>query len=136
MLVDITCSIYPTEDTHLVSTAVKNLFPTADIEVDDNTIHTTLASRDDVEWLRSRIFELRIIDATRSRLQANVRGASTRLLLDKQAALFGRVRIVDDSEESPPLGCIEVSFRFNRLSGLEDFMRWFTPPTENGHVVD
>ncbi len=135
MKISILCPVYPTEDETLILKALDNLFPGVPFQLDDDSAHTATEDSHDLAFLRTRIFEQRIIDATRSRLLANLSDLSTQLIIDKQAALFGRVRVIDDSEEIPPLGAIEIRFSFNDEVDFTNFLSWFTPPTVDGQIV-
>jgi predicted RNA binding protein with dsRBD fold (UPF0201 family) len=97
---------------------------------------TSFEDRSDLEWLRNRIHELRIIDTVRTRLLANWNGWKTRIFIDKQAAYHGKIKFLDDREELPPLGCIELQLEFNDESEFEAFLRYFTPPTKEGRIVN
>ena len=125
--------VYPTEDRERVEKAIANIF--ADLSyaiVEDETyfeVQSSLNRVGSLDWLRQRIHELKIIDAVRSRLLSNWSGSSTWLCLDKQAAFSGRVRIADDSEESPPLGFIEIVLQFDTEPEFQRFLTWFVPRT-------
>jgi predicted RNA binding protein with dsRBD fold (UPF0201 family) len=88
-----------------------------------------------IENLRLMIHDMRIIDAVRLRLQRNWNGMNTIIHLDKQVAYHHKIRLIDDSEEEPPLGTIEIQLNFDDENGFEKFLRWFTPPTQNGKVM-
>ncbi len=132
----IECPIHPTEDPERVLKAVVSLFPDTSFEVQGGSVKGVVTGETEIEWLRSRIFEQRIIDATRARLLANLEENKTRLLLDKQAGLYGRVRVIDDEEEDPPLGGITVEFWFDGPSERDAFLAWLTPPTKDGKVIE
>ncbi len=139
MEIEIGCSVYPTEDMGLVLQALRTLVPgTNPIEqsgVGKSGLFCRLQGSRSLEWIRNRIYDLRIIDAVRSRLIANWDGHETRVLFDKQAALSGRLRLVDDFEETPPLGAIDIVIRPVSEAELEDLMAWLVPRTEDGRVV-
>ena len=134
------CPVYTTEDQERVRKAVGNVIISNEpsFETYDGLIELKLSfeGRNDLEWLRNRIHELRIIDAVRARLRFNWNGLETRISFDKQAAYHGRIKLLDDREELPPLGCIELQLEFNNESEFEGFLRYFTPPTKEGRVVN
>lgn len=136
----IRCPVYPTEDQERVEKAVNNVFINEELsfEIYDNTSEFRLSfeGRNCLEWLRNRIHELRIIDAVRSRLLHNWDGSGTRLNLDKQVAYHGRIKILDDREDPPPLGFIEVNLEFNNEDEFKAFLRYFTPPTKDGRILN
>ena len=130
---------YPTENQGRVEQAIRSVLGDGKCKIVQHEgyveLETTFSEAKSVERLRQRIQELRIIDAARTRLQSNWDGTGTRLRIDKQAAFLGRVRIIDDSEETPSLGYIEVSMQFNSRTEFNRFITWITPRTENGHII-
>jgi predicted RNA binding protein with dsRBD fold (UPF0201 family) len=136
----VTCPVYPTEDQERVRKAVDNLITGTELllETYNNIIElrTSFEGRESLEWLRNRIHELKIIDVVRSRLLSNWNGLQTKIILDKQVAYHGRIKVLDDREELPPLGCIELQLEFDNQSEFDTFLRYFTPPTKEGHVVN
>jgi predicted RNA binding protein with dsRBD fold (UPF0201 family) len=66
---------------------------------------------------------------------ANWDGEKTRMCFDKQAAYHGKLRLVDDRQEEPPLGLVEIMIRFSSEEEFEAFLVWFAPPTKDGHVI-
>jgi predicted RNA binding protein with dsRBD fold (UPF0201 family) len=131
--------VYPTEDKERVRKAVDTVITCNDFSFEPNgnivELKTRFEGKHHLEWLRNRIHELRVIDAVRARLLSNWNGSQTRIILDKQAAYHGKIKFLDDREELPPLGCIELQFEFNTETEFETFLRYFTPPTKDGHVI-
>ena len=139
MISTVRCLVNPTEDIVIVSNAILNLFPESKINRKEMKIgiemSILLKNRSDLENLRQMIHDTRIIDTTRSRLQNNWNGINTHIRFDKQVANISRIRLLDDSEENPPLGAIEVQLDFNGQNEFERFIEWFTPPTVDGKIV-
>ena len=139
MQITVRCPIFPTEDLDRVRRAISILFTENDDrhKEQDEMQELILVSskRDTLEELRQLIHDLRIIDAVRSRINSNWNGVETLIRFDKQAAYTGKLRLVDDSEENPPLGCIEVYVEFDTEEKFEKFVTWFAPPTKNGRIV-
>jgi predicted RNA binding protein with dsRBD fold (UPF0201 family) len=140
MEIRVICPIYPTEDSGTVLQAMKHFFDDI-IPCEDTTSFPTrmvceLKGSDSISLLRSRIHNLRIIDAVRSRLLDKWNGYESCLLIDKQAAVAGKLRLVDDSEEMPPLGAIELLVGFDDRLEFERMLRWFVPPTVDGRVIE
>ena len=139
MISTVRCLVNPTEDVEIVSNALLNLFPDSKIDRREMKVsielNILLKDRDDLENLRQMIHDARIIDATRLRLERNWNGINTLIRLDKQVACISRIRVLDDSEENPPLGAIEIQLDFDGESEFERFVRWFTPPTKDGNIV-
>jgi predicted RNA binding protein with dsRBD fold (UPF0201 family) len=140
MKVLITCPVNPTEDTKKVGTALENLLSRSDFVAVDNDdvseISANYTNRDAVNIVRQAIHETRIIDAARKRLQSNWNGTSTNIHFDKQAAFAKKLRIIDDNQELPPLGSIEMVFSFESEQEFEEFVNWFTPPTKDGRIIN
>ncbi len=91
--------------------------------------------RGSLDLVRQHIHTLRIIDAVRKRVFSNWDGSVTSIFFDKQAAYYGKLRIVDETEEDPPLGCIELKISFEDEAEFDGFLAWFAPPTKDGRVI-
>ncbi len=129
--------IYPTEDAKRVEAALGNLFflDSMVVETEGRQIRTLSTNRDSLDHIRNKILSLRIIDAIRSRLLSNWNGEETTLWFDKQAAHHGKLRLIDDMQEEPPLGPVELTLGFASEQEFEAFLAWFAPPTKDGHVI-
>ena len=103
---------------------------------DISEISTTYTNRDAISSIRQTIHEIRIIDAARKRLKSNWNGTSTNIHFDKQAAFAKKLRIIDDNQELPPLGSIEMVLSFESEHQFEEFVNWFTPPTKDGRIIN
>lgn len=132
-----TTIIYPTEDEKRVEAALGNLFllGSLPLQTEGRQIRISSMKRNSLDYVRSRIHSLRIIDAIRSRLLANWDGVKTIICFDKQAAYHGKLRLVDDRQEEPPLGLVEIMIRFASEEEFEAFVAWFAPPTKDGHII-
>ena len=139
MKIQITCPIFPTEDEKIIEVALSNLFHhigTKHYHLEQcNSISLNLAERTELSILRQYIHELRIIDAVRRRLETNLNGTVTSFHLDKQAASLGKVRLLDDTNDSPPLGSIEIVIDYMNETEMESFMTWFVPLTKDGRII-
>jgi predicted RNA binding protein with dsRBD fold (UPF0201 family) len=135
----IICPVNPTEDSKKVGIAFENLFGRSDFVINesvDSQISATYTSQDTINLVRQTIHETRIIDAARKRLKSNWNGTSTSLHFDKQAAFAKKLRIIDDNQELPPLGSIEMVLSFDSEQEYENFLSWFTPPTKDGKIIN
>ena len=134
------CPVYPTEDQERVRKAVEYVINCNDFSYETyesiTELRISFEGRNSLEWLRNRIHELRIIDSVRARLRLNWNGLETRISFDKQAAYHEKIKLLDDREELPPLGCIELQLEFENESKFEGFLEYFTPPTKEGRVVN
>lgn len=140
MEVFITCPVNPTEDIGKVKKALENLLGMSDFASIDNgdvlEISQSYTNRDTMHLVRQTIHETRIIDAARKRLESNWNGTTTKIYFDKQAAFAKKMRIIDDNQELPPLGVIEIIIAFESDSEFEEFVNWFTPPTKDGRIIN
>ncbi len=134
MRVEIRCPVRPTEDPARVREAVLNIFPNIDPATTQEEISAESSGRSPVSWLRQMIHDSRTIDATRVVLESGWDGVSATLVLDKQAAYMGKLRLVHD-DVHPPLGAITVTLYFDGTGEFQEFIRWFTPPTRDGRIV-
>jgi predicted RNA binding protein with dsRBD fold (UPF0201 family) len=135
----ITCPVNPTEDIRKVEKALDNLIGRSEslsnVSDGEREVSLSFEHRDAMTLIRQTIHETRIIDAARKRLESNWNGTSTKIYFDKQAAFVRRTRVVDDDQELPPLGSIEVILLFESKREYEEFIDWFTPPTKDGRVI-
>ncbi len=137
MQVTVRSPVYPTEAREHVETALSNLFaldPPFN-EEEDHLVIILPKKRNSLDVVRQRIHAFRIIDAVRSKLLSNWDGRETTICFDKQAAYHGKLRLIDDRQEDPPLGSIEVLIEFEQETEFNEFLAWFTPPTKNGNII-
>ncbi|KXH76360.1 MAG: hypothetical protein AM326_07160 [Candidatus Thorarchaeota archaeon SMTZ-45] len=140
MEVLIICPVNPTEDANKVTKGLENLLGRSDLTIMDSDhiqeISLSSKNQDILNLVRQTIHETRIIDAARKRLRLNWNGTSTKIYFDKQAAFARKTRIIDDDQELPPLGSIEIIISFDSESEFDDFINWFTPLTKNGKIIN
>lgn len=136
----ISCPVYPTEDILRVKRALETIIGPQNITTEKNDeiseLVFTSSKRETLNIVRHTIHDLRIIDTARKRLRSNWNGTSTQIYFDKQAAFIGKLRIIDDSTELPPLSAIEISVVFKDKTQFDEFLLWFTPPTKNGRILN
>lgn len=134
----IECPVFPTEETKRVKAAISNLFGNQSFDVISENHHKTLVliseTRSTIDLIRELIYDLQILDVVRARLIRNLESLETNLFLDKQAAYSGRLRIIDETQHQPSLGSIQLKMSFVSQSEFNDFLQWFSPPTEDGQV--
>ena len=142
MELTVRCPVFPTEDKQLVETALVNLFLIQESEEQNRETYIELKKLwndpSSLSSIRQRIHELRISDVVRKRLVSNWDdlNAMTRLCFEKQAASIDKLRVVDDAQENPPLGLIEIAIRFQSTSEFENFLDWFTPRVSSSQVAN
>ncbi len=131
------CPIYPTEDEERVCSALTYLFVSDGScrETDDDYLMLMSNKRSSLNLIQQYIRNLRIINAVRKRVLSNWDGSRTFIYFDKQAAYNDKLRLVDETEEDLPLGCIELEVTFVDENEFERFLAWFAPPTKNGRVM-
>ncbi len=136
----IRCTVNPTEDALKVKRALENIIGLQTFTSENHGEITELvlidSKQESLNLVRQTIHELRIINAARKRLLSNWNNTSTQIHFDKQAALVGKLRIIDDSTDLPPLGTIEIGLIFEEESQFEEFLHWFTPPTKKGRIIN
>ncbi|MBE0525979.1 MAG: hypothetical protein IH631_03490 [Candidatus Thorarchaeota archaeon] len=139
MKATIRCIVHPTEDIQRVEKAIENILgPMAfsSTKLDEFTeIYSPDTNRTSFTILRQLVHDKRIIDAARVRLLKNLDEFTTYMFFDKQAAYTGKIRLIDNNHEDPPLGSIEIKFEFNSESQFEEFLDWFSPRTKDGQVI-
>lgn len=119
---------------------IEDLLGTIDVEEQEGALAkmliVTFEQREVLRIIRQMIHERRIIDAVRARLRSNWNGSDSSFVrFDKQAATLRKLRLIDDRDERPPLGSIQLECIMTGEDEFSDFLNWFVPPTENGRIV-
>jgi predicted RNA binding protein with dsRBD fold (UPF0201 family) len=141
MEISIKSPVYPTEDIEKVRRAIEALLGRIPLEVIEYENYTELvsssATQDNLVSIRRLIHEKRILDAVRKRLLKNYNDleSTTGFYFDKQAASIGKIRLIDNDAELPPLGSIEIQITFKTQFHFEEFLDWFSPRTKDGRIV-
>ncbi len=104
---------HKTEDRSKVVAAMNLLFPDAVFEGEDPVV----AHSRSLERFSEQLRRQRIRDAARAVLRKGLSGSSTHFTLNKQVATVGKISF---SQESHPLGDIEVVFEDPDVEGLID----------------
>ncbi|MFB2623882.1 MULTISPECIES: RNA-binding domain-containing protein [Methanothermobacter] len=110
-----------TEDPEKVREAVMNVFPDLEIEGYGDFLKGE-GNTESLSELREALERRRIRLTARGILIKNMRGKSTRIYINKQAALIGRVNVLE--EPITPLGDIMVEIESDDLLGIID---WLAP---------
>ncbi|MHA1863616.1 MAG: RNA-binding domain-containing protein [Candidatus Thorarchaeota archaeon] len=135
----IRCLVHPTEDIQRVEVAIENLLGPITLsrtELDEYTeLHSTEINKTHFAILRQSVYDKRIINAVRVRLLKNLDEFTTFAFFDKQAAYAGKLRLIDNNHEDPPLGSIEIRLDFKSESLFEEFLDWFSPRTKDGRII-
>lgn len=109
-------SCFPTEDSEKVRQAVLNLLPDAQLEDGERSV---TGRSDNGDALRDMIHDQHIRDTARSVMLRGVQGSATRFVLNKQAALMGKVSFLDGPVA---LGGIEVTIEADDVRGAIDHL--------------
>jgi predicted RNA binding protein with dsRBD fold (UPF0201 family) len=124
--------IAPVRDTEVperVADAVRNLFPEADVEFEDDRVVGRSRS---LSRFSERLHEQAILDTAREQLFEHQYGDAIHFDLKKLAAYQG---VVNFSVGNPDeLGDVRVRIRVEHPS-VEEFVDLIVPPTEDGEPV-
>lgn len=135
----IRCIVHPTEEIQRIEKAIENILGSITLSTskfDEFTeIYSSITSKDSFARLRQLVHDKRILSAVRVRLLKNLDMFSTFMHFDKQAAYTGKLRLIDNNHENPPLGSIEIRIEFESESQFEEFLDWFSPRTKDGRVI-
>jgi predicted RNA binding protein with dsRBD fold (UPF0201 family) len=128
--VTVQAAIRPTESRERVEAACRTLF--SGTAGGDGEV---VLRGHDLEALRRRVWELRIIDAVRGALLGGCDGAVLRFALSKQAAAAGKVAL---PVAQHALGELEVEVRVEAddpWADAEAVVWWLCPETQDGEIV-
>ncbi len=126
--VEVETEIHPTEDEEKVKKTVLNLFPDADIEIDDGRL---LARTTNLTRFRELLRMQRILDTARSEMISGKKGKSVVIYLNKQTAFVSRINF---AEEDAILSPLKVTFRLYDVD-FERFLDYLTPETRDGRPI-
>ncbi|RLG46331.1 MAG: hypothetical protein DRN90_06655 [Thermoproteota archaeon] len=135
--VEVEAPLYPTESKEAVIRAILNIVPAETEEIkttEGNPPFLKLKKRghEALTKIRRLLREERILDTARDMLISSLkRSGVMTLLLHKQAAYVGELRLCSSEDESP-LGVIRVKFSFKGDTSL--FLDWLAPKTVSGRV--
>lgn len=123
--VTIRCRVNPSEDEEKVRSAVMNIFPDAELSLNNGVLEGTAS----LDRFSKAIRKQEILDATRAIMVMNVRGDTTYVNLNKQVATVNKVSFAD---RNPVLGAIEVRIQDDDIMALIDKV---APITVDGKEV-
>ncbi|WP_048050692.1 RNA-binding domain-containing protein [Methanosarcina soligelidi] len=145
--VNISVSVYPTEDPEKVIKAISGLFTGVELQKENFSSSepekgispsfriTGEGGLDLLFTLHGLIRREQIIDSIRNKVfnkGLSSEGLSVSFLLNKQAAFVG---IPSVPAEKEPLGSIEVTIRADSSEEMERLFEWLLPLTEEGVPV-
>ena len=139
MKATVRCIVHPTEEIHRIETAIENILGPISLtttKFDEFTeLFSSNTNKTSFAILKQLVHDKRILDAVRVRLLKNLDEFTSFMYFDKQAAYTGKLRLLDNIHENPPLGFIEIRFEFKSESEFEEFLDWFSPRTKDGRVI-
>lgn len=118
--------VRPTEIVDKVVLAIENIFPGLAMDIRDDRIDSH-GGIESLKTFHKLLREQRILDTSRSVMLHGRLGESVQFLLNKQAALMGKINFPLEEE---PLGSIHV-----QITGDDQVIDWLAPRTENGVPV-
>lgn len=127
--VEIETFVHPTEEEEKVLKAIRNLFPDARIEVEENRV---FAIARDLKHFKELLKRQKILDTARSELLRGRRGNEVVVFLNKQTATVSRINFC---EEDVPLSPLKVTFRLINVP-FQRFLDYLAPLTKDGKPVN
>ncbi len=130
--VTVSTPLHATEVAQRVQEAATAFWPDVQLHEEDGRL---VGAGADLETFRSRVWELRIIDAVRGQLLDGCRGAQVRFALSKQAALSNRISFPPSPHA---LGDVVVTLTVDEEDPWEDaeaLVWWLCPETADGEIV-
>ncbi len=126
--IEIETIIHPTEDVEKVVQAVKNLFPDAEIEIENGRLR---AKAWDLRKFRDLLRRQRILDTARTELLRGRSGNEITVYLNKQTAYVSKVNFADEDAILSP---IRVTFKLYGVS-VGRFVDYLAPATKAGKPI-
>ncbi len=126
--IEIETDVHPTEDVDKVVQAVKNLFPDAEIEIEEGKLK---ARAWDLRKFRDLLRRQRILDTARTELFKRRSGNEITIYLNKQTAYVSKVNFADEDAILSP---IRVTFRLYGIP-VGRFIDYLAPATKAGRPI-
>ncbi len=126
--IEIETDIHPTESDEKVINAIKNLFPDAEIKIEDGKL---IGRARNLERFRELLRRQRILDTARSEILKGKSGNEVTVYLNKQTATVSRINFCDADATLSPL---KVTFRLNNIP-FQRFLDYLAPETKDGRPV-
>ncbi len=126
--IEIETDVHPTEDVDKVVQAVKNLFPDAEIEIEEGKLK---ARAWDLRKFRDLLRRQRILDTARTELFKGRSGNEITIYLNKQTAYVSKVNFADEDAILSP---IRVTFRLYGIP-VGRFIDYLAPATKAGRPI-
>ena len=120
-VIEILCSINPSEDPKKIEVAISNLFPNLKIAVERFSIIGKSNDLKSLEKIHESIQSLQSQRIYKRTFEKNMENNSTWFYLNKQAAFANKVAICEESDESP-LGPIKVILTSNNIDKIIEWL--------------
>ncbi|MGC8817223.1 MAG: RNA-binding domain-containing protein [Candidatus Hadarchaeum sp.] len=118
-----------TESRERVEAAVKNIFPTLNLQLWGQKLVGESTEIEALSKLHQLLRQQAILDTARSTMLANRKGNTTEFMLNKQVAFVGKVSFTDGES---PLGPIIVHLEAPDIERLIDYL---APRTHEGKPI-
>ncbi len=126
--VEIETEVHPTESEEKVVNAVRNLFPDAEVKIENGKLRGRARN---LEGFRDLLRKQRILDTARGELMKGRSGNEVTIYLNKQTATVSRINFCDPDAVLSPL---KVTFRLNNVP-FQRFLDYIAPETRDGRPV-
>lgn len=121
--------IHPTESEEKVIKAIKNIFPDAELSVDEEG--KVVGKTNSLSKFRELLRLQRILDTARTEILRGKRGNEVTLYLNKQTATVARINF---AEEDAVLSPIKVTIKLNNVP-FQRLLDYLAPETKDGKPI-
>ncbi len=126
--VEIETEVHPTESEEKVVNAIRNLFPDAEITIENGRLRGKARN---IERFRELLRRQRILDTARGEFMKGRSGNEVTVYLNKQTATVSRINFCEPDAVLSPL---KITFRLNNIP-FQRFLDYIAPETRDGRPV-
>ncbi len=126
--VEIETEVHPTESEEKVVKAIRNLFPDAEIMIENGRLRGKARN---IERFRELLRRQRILDTARGEFMKGRSGNEVIVYLNKQTATVSRINFCEPDAVLSPL---KITFRLNNIP-FQRFLDYIAPETRDGRPV-
>ncbi len=130
--IQLSTPVRPTEDPDKVADALVMFWPDAEPVLHDDSISATAS---ELDTLRARVWELRIIDAFRRNVLPGAHERVLRFRIGKQAALAGQVAVPPTPHVLGDLTIVVELEESDPWPDAEHLVWWLCPETAEGEII-